>query len=55
MSEKISVTATRDGKYRFLVDFGPGIVKTVADEPAPLGEGAASPALHIFFQAPLLV
>jgi uncharacterized OsmC-like protein len=40
MSEQISVTVTRQNKYRFLVDFGPDIAKTVADEPAPLGEGA---------------
>jgi len=40
MSEQISVTVTRQDKYKFLVDFGPDIAKTVADEPAPLGDGA---------------
>ncbi len=40
MSEEISVTVTRQDKYKFLVDFGPDIAKTVADEPAPLGDGA---------------
>jgi uncharacterized OsmC-like protein len=40
MSEKRSVTVTRQDKYRFLVDFGPDIEKTVADEPPPLGDGA---------------
>src|SRR5208282_4834219 len=40
MSEEISVTVTRQDKYRFLVDFGPDIAKLVADEPAPLGDGA---------------
>jgi uncharacterized OsmC-like protein len=40
MSEQISVTVTRQNKYRFLVDFGPDIATTVADEPAPLGDGA---------------
>ncbi len=34
------VTVTRQDKYRFLVDFGPGIAQAVADEPAPLGDGA---------------
>ena len=39
MSDQVSVTVTRQDKYRFLVDFGPGIATTVADEPAPLGDG----------------
>ena len=40
MGEQISVTITRQDKYKFVVDFGPVIAKTVADEPAPLGDGA---------------
>ena len=40
MSETISVTVTRQDKYRFLVDFGPDIAQSVADEPPPLGDGA---------------
>lgn len=40
MSEPISVTVTRQDRYRFLVDFGPALAKTVADEPPPLGGGA---------------
>jgi organic hydroperoxide reductase OsmC/OhrA len=40
MSDTVSVTITRQEKYRFLVDFGPGIATAVADEPAPLGDGA---------------
>lgn len=40
MSDEVSVTITREGKYQFLVDFGSDIAKTVADEPAPLGDGA---------------
>ena len=40
MNEQVSVTVTREEKYKFLVDFGPAIAKTIADEPAPLGEGA---------------
>lgn len=39
MSEEISVTVTRQDKYKFLVDFGPNLAQTVADEPPPLGEG----------------
>ncbi len=50
MSDKVHVTVTRQGRYRFLVDFAPGsentpIAKTLGDEPPPLGEGAGpSPA-----------
>jgi organic hydroperoxide reductase OsmC/OhrA len=40
MSETISVKVTRQDKYRFLVDFGPDIAQSVADEPPPLGDGA---------------
>lgn len=45
MADQSSVTITRQDKYRFLVDFGPGLEKAIADEPAPLGGGAGpSPA-----------
>jgi uncharacterized OsmC-like protein len=40
MGEEVSVTITRQDKYRFLVDFGPVIAQTVADEPPPLGDRA---------------
>jgi organic hydroperoxide reductase OsmC/OhrA len=40
MNDEVSVTITRQDKYRFLVDFGPNIASTVADEPAPIGDGA---------------
>lgn len=40
MNEVHSVTITREDKYRFLVDFGPGIARMAADEPPPLGDGA---------------
>jgi len=40
MSEKICVTVTREDRYRFLIDFGPGVPQTASDEPPPLGEGA---------------
>ena len=37
---EICVTVTRQDKYRFLVDFGPGVPQTAGDEPPPLGDGA---------------
>lgn len=40
MSQPPQVTITRQGGYRFLVDFAPGLPSLVADEPPPLGEGA---------------
>ncbi len=40
MSEKICVAVTRQDKYRFLIDFGPGIPQTAGDEPPLLGDGA---------------
>jgi organic hydroperoxide reductase OsmC/OhrA len=40
MTDEVSVTVTRQDKYRFLVDFGPDTPPAVADEPPPLGDGA---------------
>ncbi|MCU0942623.1 MAG: OsmC family protein [Hydrogenophaga sp.] len=40
MSDTVSITITRQQGYQFLVDFGPGLPATLADEPAPLGQGA---------------
>jgi uncharacterized OsmC-like protein len=40
MSDQVSVSITRQDRYRFLVDFGEAIDGLVADEPAPLGETA---------------
>ena len=40
MSDRVSVSITRQEKYRFVVDFGPAIDAMVADEPAPLGDTA---------------
>lgn len=40
MSEEVSVTITRQDKYRFLVDFGPTLAPAMVDEPPPLGDGA---------------
>ncbi len=40
MSDKVCVTVTRQDRYRFLLDFGPGVPQSAADEPPPLGEAA---------------
>ena len=40
MRDQVSVIATRQEKYRFLVDFGSDIAQAMADEPPPLGDGA---------------
>jgi uncharacterized OsmC-like protein len=51
MAENVSVTITRQEKYRFLVDFGPGIAPGVADEPPPLGDGAGPSPQHLLAAA----
>ena len=51
MSEQVSVTITRQDKYRFLVDFGSGMPTSVADEPAPLGDGAGPSPSHLLAAA----
>ena len=51
MSEQVSVTITRQDKYRFLVDFGPGMPTSVADEPAPLGDGEGPSPSHLLAAA----
>lgn len=40
MSSTLSVTVTRQEKYRFTVDFGGELEALTGDEPAPLGGGA---------------
>jgi len=40
MSDTVTVTITRQDRYRFLVDYGPGLPSGIADEPPPLGESA---------------
>lgn len=47
MSDQISVTITRQDKYRFLVDYGSGLPASVADEPAPLGDGDETVAVAL--------
>lgn len=39
MSDTVTVTVTRQDKYRFLVDYGVGLPSAIADEPPPLGDG----------------
>ena len=51
MSEQVSVTITRQDKYRFLVDFGSGMPTSVADEPAPLGDGEGPSPSHLLAAA----
>lgn len=51
MSENASVTITRQSGYQFLVDFGEAIPQMVADEPAPLGQGAGPGPNHLLLAA----
>lgn len=51
MSENASVTITRQSGYQFLVDFGEAIPQMVADEPAPLGQGAGPAPNHLLLAA----
>ncbi|MFM6985652.1 MAG: OsmC family protein [Hydrogenophaga sp.] len=51
MSENASVTITRQSGYQFLVDFGPAIPQMLADEPAPLGQGAGPAPDHMLLAA----
>jgi organic hydroperoxide reductase OsmC/OhrA len=48
MASEVSVTITRQDRYRFLVDFGDGIPPGAVDEPPPLGENAGgSPTMQL--------
>jgi uncharacterized OsmC-like protein len=40
MSETTCVNVTREDRFRFLIDFGPGVPEIMGDEPPPLGSGA---------------
>jgi len=51
MTEAISVTITRQDKYKFVVDFGEAMAKTLADLPPPLGEGAGPSPEHLLAAA----
>ena len=51
MSDQVSVTVTRQDKYRFLVDFGAGLERAVADEPPPIGEGTGPSPPHFLAAA----
>ncbi|TNF63044.1 MAG: OsmC family peroxiredoxin [Burkholderiales bacterium] len=50
-SDGATVTLTRESGYRFVVDFGEAIAALVADEPAPLGEGAGPAPDHLLLAA----
>ncbi|MCB4366119.1 OsmC family protein [Hydrogenophaga taeniospiralis] len=51
MSDNASVTITRQSGYQFLVDFGAAIPSLLADEPAPLGQGAGPAPDHLLLAA----
>lgn len=51
MSAAASVTITRQSGYQFLVDFGHDIATLIADEPAPLGQGAGPAPDHMLLAA----
>ena len=51
MSDNASVTITRQSGYQFLVDFGSALPQLLADEPAPLGQGAGPAPDHMLLAA----
>jgi organic hydroperoxide reductase OsmC/OhrA len=51
MTETISVTITRQDKYKFLVDFGDAMATTIADLPPPLGDAAGPSPEHLLAAA----
>ena len=51
MSDNASVTITRQSGYQFLVDFGAAMPSLLADEPAPLGQGAGPAPDHLLLAA----
>lgn len=51
MSENASVTITRQTGFQFLVDFGSDLPQLLADEPAPLGQGAGPAPDHMLLAA----
>jgi uncharacterized OsmC-like protein len=51
MSHTVSITVTQQNNYQFLVDFGSALPQLLADEPAPLGEGAGPSPSHMLLAA----
>lgn len=51
MSNEVSVSITRQDKYRFLVEFGPGLASATTDEPPPLGGGSGPSPVHLLAAA----
>jgi len=51
MSEEVRVTITREENFRFSADFGPGMAAMIADEAAPIGEGAGPSPEHMLAAA----
>lgn len=51
MDDAHSVTITRQDKFRFLIDFEPGLGQLVADEAPPIGDGAGPAPTHLLAAA----
>jgi len=51
MTESISVTITRQEKYKFVVDFGGAIPQSVGDLSPPLGDGDGPTPEHLLAAA----
>ena len=51
MSHTVSITVTQQGNYQFLVDFGAALPPLLADESAPLGNGAGPAPSQLLLSA----
>jgi len=51
MDDAHSVTITRQDKFRFLIDFEPGLGQLVADETPPIGDGTGPAPTHLLAAA----
>lgn len=51
MSEPVSVTVTRQERYRFRVEFGARFAPVIADEPPPVGDDAGPSPQHFLAAA----
>ena len=51
MSETHSVTITRQDKFKFLIDFEPGLGQIMGDEAPPIGDGTGPTPAHLLAAA----
>ena len=51
MNDHVTVTATRQERYRFEVEFGPGYAPIIADESPPIGDAAGPSPQHFLAAA----